>query len=83
MLNAGRQMWKWSPKGVELMPLKEYKWTRKATMLEKKPKRKCVEQKWIEKKPKGKNGLKWKWREARKEDQCRIGPVCNEKWFLV
>ena len=44
---------------------------------------KNVEEKWIEKKPKEKNGLKWKWRETRKEDQSRIGPLRDEKWSLV
>ena len=29
-----------------------------------------------------KNGLKWKWRETRKEYQSRIDPSRNEKWFL-
>ena len=35
--------------------------------------KKCVE----------KNGLKWKWKETRKEDQSKIGPSHDEKWSLV
>ena len=45
--------------------------------------KKNVEEKWIKKKPRGKNGLRWKWREIRKKDQSRIGPSCDGKWSLV
>ena len=54
----------------------------KTKMLKRKLK-KNVEEKWIEKKPRGKNGLKWKCRETKKEDQSRIGPSCDEKCSLV
>ena len=35
------------------------------------------------KNPEKKNGLKWKWKETRKEDQSSIGPSRDEKWSLV
>ena len=44
--------------------------------------KKNVEEKRIEKKPR-KNGLRWKWRETRKEDQSRMGLSCDEKWSLA
>ena len=54
----------------------------KAKILERNLK-KIVKEKWIERKPKEKNGLKSKWRETRKEDQNRIGPSHSEKLCLV
>ena len=73
--------WKANMRKIEFQkllssPLREI-WVSKskAKMLEREPK-KNVEEKWIEK-----NGLKWKWRETRKEDQSRIGPHKNDSWF--
>ena len=84
MPDAGRQIWeKMEFQKLLSSPLQEI-WVSKSKvkMLEREPK-KNVEEKWIEKKTKGKNGLKWKWKEIRKEDQSRIGPSCDEKWPLV
>ena len=63
------------PNVVKLTLSRNMSKQKQSKMLEREPK-KNVEEKWIEK-----NGLKWKWRETRKEDQSRIGP--SQKWSLV
>ena len=82
MHDVERQMWgKMEFQKLLSSPIREI-WVSKSKgkMLEREPQKKiCVEEKWIEKKPRGKNGLKWKWRETRKEDQSRIGPSCDKK----
>ena len=78
MPNAKRQIWEKNgvPKVVKLTLSRNMSKQKqsKAKMLEREPKN--IKEKGIEK-----NGLKWKWRETRKEDKSRIGP--SQKWSLV
>ena len=84
MINAGRQMWgKMEFQKLLSSPLQEIWVSKSKVKLLEREHKKNVEEKWIKKKPRRKNRLKWKWRETRKEDQSRIGPLSDEKWSLV
>ena len=70
------------PKVVKLTPSRNMSKQKQSENARKGTQKKDVEEKRIEKKPR-KNGLRWKWRETRKEDQSRMGLSCDEKWSLA
>ena len=83
MPEAGRQIWeKMEFRKLLSSPFREI-WVSKskAKMLEREPK-KMKNRKMDWKETPKKNGLKWKWREIRKEDQSKIGPSRDWKMIL-